>query len=116
MKNTLRNAFRRSALEWLAMKTRNMANTYTRRDKVLLKSDYYDTQGWGCLRKCWLGYKIVKSEGDDEKMVHYAEGIQRVQKDLGIEISDFYNLGLVTPSSSDDNQFPHDDNNCSCDE
>jgi hypothetical protein len=32
-KNTLRNAFNRSAREWIAMKTRNMAKTYTRRDK-----------------------------------------------------------------------------------
>jgi hypothetical protein len=105
--NTLRNVFRRSAREWLAMKTRNMAKTYTRRDKVLLESDYYDKQGWGCLRKCWLGYKIAKSEWDMDKMVYYAKGILRLQKDLGIEISDFYDLGLVTSD---------DDNDCSCDD
>jgi hypothetical protein len=99
-RNTLRNAFNRSAREWLAMKTRNMAKTYTRRDRVLLKSDYYDNQGWGCLRKCWLGYKIAKSEGDEDKMVHYAKGIQRLQCDLGIDIEDFSHLGLCTPSSS----------------
>ena len=99
-RNTLRNAFYRSAREWLAMKTRNMAKTYTRRDRVLLKSDYYDNQGWGCLRKCWLGYKIAKSEGDEDKMVHYAKGIQRLQCDLGIDIEDFSHLGLCTPSSS----------------
>ena len=52
---TLQNVFRRSAREWLYMKTKNLAKTYTRRDKVLLESDYYDNQGWGCLRKCWLG-------------------------------------------------------------
>jgi hypothetical protein len=85
-----------------------MAKTYTRRDKVLLKSDYYDNQGWGCLRKCWLGYKIAKSQGDEEKMTHYAEGIRRLQKDLGINVEDFYHLGLVTPLSSDDD--------CNCDE
>jgi hypothetical protein len=106
-KNTLQNAFSRSAREWSYMKTRNMAKTYTRRDKVLLESDYYDNQGWGCLRKCWLGYKIAKSEGDEDKMIYYAKGIQRLQKDLGIVISDFYNLGLVTSDG---------DYNCSCEE
>jgi hypothetical protein len=108
--NTLQSAFRRSAREWLQIKKRNMAKTYTRRDKVLLKSDYYDNQGWGCLKKCWLGYKIAKSEGDTEKMIYYAKGIRRLQNDLDVEISDFYHLGLVTPLPSDD------DNDCSCDE
>jgi hypothetical protein len=102
-KNSLRNAFNRSAREWLYMKTRNMAKIYTRPDGVLLKSDYYDNQGWGCLKKCWLGYKISKSEGDADKMIYYAKGIQRLQKDLGIEISDFYHLGLLT--FSDDSEF-----------
>ena len=106
---TLQNVFRRSAREWLYMKTKNLAKTYTRRDKVLLESDYYDNQGWGCLRKCWLGYKIAKSEGDEEKMVHYAKGIRRLQKDLGIDLTDFSHLALMTAWSTDD-----EDNNCIC--
>jgi hypothetical protein len=96
---TLQNVFRRSAREWLYMKSRNMAKTYTRRDKVLLESEYYDKQGWGCLRKCWLGYKIAKSEGDEEKMIYYAKGIQRLQCELGLAVEEFPQLGLCAPSS-----------------
>jgi hypothetical protein len=84
--NTLQNAFRRSARKWSYLKTKNMAKTYTTRDKVLLKSDYYDNQGWGCLRKCWKGYVIAKNDGDEEKMIYYAKGIQRLQCDLGIDV------------------------------
>ena len=61
----------------------------------------------GLFEQMLLGYKIAKSEGDEEKMIHYAKGIQRLQKDLGIDVEDFYHLGLVTSD---------DDNDCSCDE
>ena len=97
--NTLQSAFRRSAREWLYMKTKNMVKTYTRRDKVLLNSDYYDNQGWGCLRKCWKGYVIAKNDGDEEKMIYYAKGIQRLQCELGLDVEDFSHLGLCAPSS-----------------
>ena len=98
--NTLQSAFRRSVREWLYMKTRNMAKTYTRRDKVLLKSDYYDNQAWGALIKCWKGFEIAKSQEDEEKRIYYAEGIQKFQCELGIDIEDFSHLGLCSPSSS----------------
>jgi hypothetical protein len=99
-RNTLRNAFNRSVREWLYMKTKNMAKTYTRRDKVLLKSDYYDNQAWGALIKCWKGFEIAKSQEDEEKMIYYAEGIQKFQCELGKDIEDFSHLGLCSPSSS----------------
>jgi hypothetical protein len=99
-RNTLQNLFRRSACEWLYLKTKNMVKTYTRRDKVLLNSDYYDNQGWGCLKKCWKGYVIAKNDGDEGKMIHYAKGIQRLQCDLGLDVEDFSHLGLCAPSSS----------------
>ena len=49
------------------------------------------------------------SEGDEEKMVHYAKGIRRLQKDLGIDLTDFSHLALMTAWSTDD-----EDNNCIC--
>jgi hypothetical protein len=51
------------------------------------------------LRKCWLGYKIAKNDGDEEKMIHYAEGIQKFQCELGLAVEDFSHLGLCAPSS-----------------
>ena len=97
---TLQNLFRRSAREWLYLKTKNMVKTYTRRDKVLLNSDYYDNQGWGCLKKCWKGYVIAKNDGDEGKMIHYAKGIQRLQCELGLDVEEFSHLGLCAASSS----------------
>ena len=78
----------------------NLKKTYTRRDNVLLKSGYYNNQTWGALIKCWKGFKIAKNDGDEEKMIHYAEGIQKFQCELGLAVEDFSHLGLCAPSSS----------------
>jgi hypothetical protein len=42
---------------------------------------------------------IAKNEGDEEKMIYYAEGIQKFQCELGIDVENFSNLGLCAPSS-----------------
>jgi hypothetical protein len=78
----------------------NLKKKYTRRDNVLLKSGYYNNQTWGALIKCWKGYVIAKNDGDEEKMIHYAEGIQKFQCELGLAVEDFSHLGLCAPSSS----------------
>jgi hypothetical protein len=77
----------------------NLKKKYTRRDNVLLKSGYYNNQAWGALIKCWKGFKIAKNDGDEENMIHYAEGIQKYQCELGLDIEDFSRLGLCAPSS-----------------
>lgn len=51
-------------------------------------------QSWGCLKRAWKGYKIAKDQEDVEKMYIYAKVIQRVEKELGIEINSFPQLGL----------------------
>jgi hypothetical protein len=78
----------------------NLKKKYTRRDNVLLKSGYYNNQAWGALIKCWKGYVIAKNEGDEEKMIYYAEGIQKFQCELGIDVEEFPQLGLCAPSLS----------------
>jgi hypothetical protein len=55
---------------------------------------YYTTQAWGVLQKSWKGYKIAKNQDDEKKMSYYAEGIRKAQKELGLEVDSFPNLGL----------------------
>lgn len=52
-----------------------------------------------CANYCWLEYKIAKNDGDEEKMIHYAEDIQKFQCELGLAVEDFSHLGLCVPSS-----------------
>ncbi len=49
---------------------------------------------WGVLQKSWLGYKIAKNQEDEKEMRYYAAGIQKVQKELGLEVEMFPNLGM----------------------
>ena len=60
----------------------------------VLESGYYDTQTWGALHKCWIVYVIGKNKGEQDKMLLYARLIQKFEKELGIEVSDFPQLGL----------------------
>jgi hypothetical protein len=69
----------------------------TRKDTILLDSGFYDSETWGALIKCWVGYKIAKSEHDIKKMIYYAKGIRKFQRELKKPVSDFLNLGLVGP-------------------
>lgn len=44
------------------------------------------------LRKAWIGYKIAKAKGDRDKMIYYAEGIHKFQRQLNAALSDFSEL------------------------
>ena len=55
----------------------------------LLPSGFYDTQGWGALDKAWLGYIIAKNKGEQDKLIHYASIIQKLQRELDLEVSSF---------------------------
>jgi hypothetical protein len=61
---------------------------------TLLDSGWYDTQTWGSLHKAWLGYVIAKNKGEHDKQIHYASIIQKLQKELNLEVSIFPQLGL----------------------
>jgi hypothetical protein len=60
----------------------------------LLPSGFYDTQTWRALQKAWLGYVIAKNKGEHDKLMHYASIIQKLQRELDLEVSSFPALGL----------------------
>ena len=60
----------------------------------LLSSDYYENQTWGALQKCWLGFTIAKNKHEDDKLVMYARRIQKLEKQLGRDVTDFSNWGI----------------------
>ena len=60
----------------------------------LLCSDYYENQTWGALNKCWIGFTIAKNKHEDDKLVMYARRIQKLEKQLGRDVTDFSNWGI----------------------
>ena len=70
---------------------------------------YYDTQAWANLKKCWKGFIIANNNGDEEKMLYYAKGIMKFQKQLGLEVRVFPDLGLW--EVEDTNDYPNETTN-----
>lgn len=60
----------------------------------ILPSLYYENQTYGALNKCWLGFVIAKEKGEWDKLDIYARRIQKLERQLGREITDFSNWGL----------------------
>ena len=56
------------------------------------------------LKKCWKGFIIANNNGDEEKMLYYAKGIMKFQKQLGLEVRVFPDLGLW--EVEDTNDYP----------
>lgn len=61
----------------------------------LLGSDYYSNQTFGALNKCSLGFAIAKNKNEDDKIEMYVLRIQKLEKQLGREITDFSNWGII---------------------
>lgn len=61
---------------------------YTDTDKIL-KSGYTPTQAWIALCKSWNGFMLAKREGDHTNMRQYAGQIRKLQKELGLELTEF---------------------------
>jgi hypothetical protein len=60
-------------------------------------SGYTRGQGWNCLFRAWLGYKIANNPRNGESFqdrLGWAITIQNIQTDLGLQRSSFPNLGL----------------------
>ena len=51
----------------------------------LLDSCYFESQTWGALHKAWKGYIIAKNKYEFDRQYHYAEVIQKLQKDSDYE-------------------------------
>ena len=61
------------------------------------KSGYTRGQGWNCLFRAWLGYKIATNPKNGESFqdrLGWAITIQNIQTDLGLQRSSFPDLGL----------------------
>jgi len=57
--------------------------------KLLPSGLYYSNQGWGALHKAWVGYEIAKKESQFVRQIKYAKIIRKLQRELGLELSDF---------------------------
>jgi hypothetical protein len=73
--------------------SKKMSRAYYKRglkygDRIL-PSGFFESQMWGALHKCWIGFVISKEKWEMDKLEMYAKRIQYIQKDLGIEITDF---------------------------
>jgi hypothetical protein len=60
----------------------------------VLKSGYTVNQTWKGIRKAWLGYTIAKNKGEDDRMVYYAEVIQKLRKELDLQPASFPHLDI----------------------
>ena len=80
-----------------------LASTAEKRDERLyslvenprLMSQYTKGQTWGALKKAWRGYKVGKVQKNVADMKKYAERIRTLQKELGVEMAKFPELGLM---------------------
>lgn len=55
----------------------------------ILPDGYHVTQTWVALCKSWNGFLKSKRDGDHEYMKMYAGQIRKLQKNLGLEQSEF---------------------------
>ncbi|HSF01226.1 MAG TPA: hypothetical protein VLA48_10075 [Nitrososphaeraceae archaeon] len=60
----------------------------------LLPSGYYVSQKYGALHKCWIGFVIAKEKEEWDKIDLYAIRIQKLEKELGLEKTDFSDWGI----------------------
>ena len=61
---------------------------------TILRSGYTVDQTWKGLKKAWLGYTIAKNKGEDDRMVYYAELIQKLRNELGLPQGNFSNIDM----------------------
>jgi hypothetical protein len=60
----------------------------------ILPSGYFVSQTYGALHKCWIGFVIAKAKHEFDKKDLYAGRIQKLEKELGIEVTDFSDWGI----------------------
>jgi hypothetical protein len=65
-------------------------------DEVLPQFESEITRGvaWGCLRRCWKGFKIAHAMNDEEKKSLYANRIQNLERALNIPVNEFPDVDL----------------------
>src|SRR5918996_1562995 len=97
-----RQNHRKKTSDQYLKKFRNVQLSQFRADKwIPCPSGYTRGQGWNCLFRAWLGYKISKNPRNGESFqdrLGWATTIQNIQTDLGLQRSSFPNLGLLGDS------------------
>ena len=48
------------------------------------------------LNKCWLGFVIAKDKEEWDKLDMYARRIQKYERQLGRQVTDFSNWGVIS--------------------
>lgn len=59
------------------------------RKQSTLPCGFLLSSSWAALRKCWLGFNICLSKGDRAGMSNYAFRIRKLQRQMGIDPTDF---------------------------
>jgi len=75
----------------------------------ILDSGFTVGESWGCLEKAWVGFRAAKRRENDEDMKLYASIIQRLEKELKIEINDFPELGVCACNLEEANTEEEED-------
>jgi hypothetical protein len=60
----------------------------------ILPSRFFESQIWGALNKCWIGFAIAKDKLEMDKIEIYARRINKWQRELGIQQTDFSDWGI----------------------
>lgn len=94
-----RQNHRKKASDQYEKKFRNVVLSQFSADEwIPCPSGYTRGQGWNCLFRAWLGYKIANNPKNGESFqerLGWAITIQNIQTDLGLRRSSFPNLGLL---------------------
>jgi hypothetical protein len=54
--------------------------------------EYVERTTYRSLKRAWIGFKIAKREGNRDKMKYYAEGIQKLERQLRLPVSAFSDI------------------------
>jgi hypothetical protein len=65
-------------------------------------------QTWGALHKAWKGYIIAKNKDEIDRLYYYAEVIQKLQRELGLQVSLFPSIHLSPPRQACDPSEDYD--------
>ena len=97
-----RQNHRKKSSDQYLKKFRNVVFSKFSADKwIPCPSGFTRGQGWNCLFRAWLGYKISKNPKNGESFqdrLRWASTIQNIQTDMGLQRSSFPDLGLLGDS------------------
>jgi len=94
-----RQNHRKKTSDQYLKKFKNVQLSQFRADKwIPCSSGYTRGQGWNCLFRAWLGYKIANNPRNGETIpdkLFWAQMIRNIQTDLGLKRSSFPQLSLA---------------------